>query len=83
MELDRYARLLALEAQRHIRLAELAEAESVKAAHCEIVEAMLIGDILIKKEVARRWKSCPKSEIKRRLCLRPLRPDCPPRQSGK
>ena len=83
MTLDRYARLLALEARRHIALAELAEADAVKAAHCQVAEAMLAGAILTRREVARRWSDCPKSERKRHLCLRPLRPDCPRGSAGR
>lgn len=83
MDFERYAHLLALEAQRHIGLAEIAETEAVKAAHCETVEAMLMGAILTKKEAARRWKSCQKSEIKKHLCLRPLRAACCPGQGSR
>lgn len=83
MTFDKYARLLTLEAQRHMALAALAEADAVKAAHCQVAEAMMAGAILIRREVARRWSDCPRSERKRHLCLRPLRPDCPRGSAGR
>ena len=69
---ERYAYLLELEAERRLRLAGIARGTAMEAAYREVAEALAAGANLLREEGARAWRIIPRSEIKRRLSLRPF-----------
>lgn len=72
---DRYAYLLDLEADRHLQLASIAKEPGIAVSHCEVAVALITAVILLREEVKREWHLTPKSEKKRRLSLKLLKPD--------
>lgn len=74
-KLNRYAYLLSLEADRHLRLATVAKTPEIELSHCEVSIALIIGAILLREEAKRKWHAIPKSEKKRHLSLKPLSAD--------
>lgn len=70
----RYAYLLSLEADRHLKLASVATEPLVRLSHIEVAKAQMKGAILLRREARKKWRSCPKLDQKRRLSLKPLRP---------
>lgn len=70
----RYAYLLSLETERHLKLASIAREPAVGLAHCEVALAQMEGAILLRREARKKWRTCLKSDPKRRLSLKPLSP---------
>lgn len=68
--LNHYAYLLSLEAERHLRLASFAKTPEIGLSHCEVSVALIAAVILLREEVKREWHTIPKSEKKRRLSLK-------------